>query len=243
MKKSIQRPDFSVRNRLQEQYDTYYQGESEWRWLGAIDKTENITALSKDYPHSTILEIGAGEGSILERLSDLKFGDELYALEISRSAFDSIRKREITSLIECKIFNGYDIPYEDDTFDLAILSHVLEHVEYPRKLLYETRRVARLIFVEVPLEGNLRLQRDYGVDSVGHINAYSAKTIRRLVQTCELEVLVQIVTNPSRRIYQYLYGRKGTFKYLFKELMLRAIPQVATWMFTYHSALICRRRQ
>lgn len=243
MRKSLGNRQFSVSNRLQENYDTYYEGESEWRWLGAIDKTDNIIALSKGYPHSTILEIGAGEGSVLKRLSDLQFGDELYALEVSKTAFDTIRTREIRSLIECKIFNGYNIPYEDDAFDLAILSNVLEHVEYPRKLLYEAGRVARHMFLEVPLEDNLRLSMDFTLDTVGHINSYSAKTIRRLVQTCDFKVLRQIVTNPSRRIYEYQSGRKGVIKYLAKELMLRAMPRGATWFFTYHSALIARRNE
>jgi len=211
--------------------------------LGAIDKADNVVALCKDFPHSMILQIGAGEGSILKRLSDLKFGDELYALEISRAAFDTILKREIRSLIECKIFDGYSIPYENNKFDLAILSHVLEHVEYPRKLLYEAGRVAQYIFVEVPLEENFRLQKDLVFNGVGHINCYSPKTIRRLAQSCDLEVLHQIVMNPSRWIYEHQSGKKGLFRYLVKELILRAIPSMATWICTYHAALICKRNK
>lgn len=235
--------DFFVSIRLQEIYDGYCEGESEWCWLGAIDKADNVVALCKDYPHSKILEIGAGEGSILKRLSDLKFGDMLYALELTEKAFDMIRERKIESLIECKVFDGYDIPYEDSKFDLAILSHVLEHVEYPRKLLYEAIRVAKYIFVEVPLEDNFRLPREFVFDKVGHINSYSPKTIRRLAQTCDLEVLRQIVTNPSLRIYEHQYGKMGALKYLVKELMLRAIPAVATLIWTYHSAMIYRKNQ
>jgi ubiquinone/menaquinone biosynthesis C-methylase UbiE len=242
MEKGTGVPAFSVSNRLQENYDTYYGGESEWHWLSAIDKADNIVALSGDYSHSTILEIGAGEGSILKRLSDLEFGDELHAVEVSRTGLDAIRKRDIRALIDCKVFNGYDIPYGDGTFDLALLSHVLEHVEYPRKLLYEAGRVARYIFIEVPLEDNLRLARDFVFDRVGHINAYSPKTIRRLAQSCDLEVLRQVVTNPSARVYEYRYGRVGPFKYFVKELMVRAIPSLATLAWTYHSAMICRKK-
>jgi ubiquinone/menaquinone biosynthesis C-methylase UbiE len=240
---ALKMKDFSVRNRLREIYNGYCEGESAWCWLGAIDKADNIVALCKDYPHSTILEIGAGEGSILKRLSDLKFGDMLYAMELTEKAFDLVRERKIESLIECKVFDGYAIPYEENKFDLAILSHVLEHVEYPRKLLYEAARVAKYIFVEVPLEDNFRLPRDFVFDKVGHINSYSPKTIRRLAQSCDLEVLRQIVTNPSLRIYEYQYGRMGAFKYLVKELMLRVIPAVALLAWTYHSAIICQRNQ
>lgn len=235
--------DFSVNDRLKENYDNYYEGESEWRWLGAIDKADNIVALCKNYPHTTILEIGAGEGSILKRLSDLRFGEVLYALEISKTAIETIKKKEIHSLTECKIFDGYNIPYQDNQFDLAILSHVLEHVEYPRKLLYEASRVTDYIFIEVPLEDNFMLPRDFIFDKVGHINFYSPKTIRRLVQTCDLKVLRQIVTNPSRRIYEYQSGKKGLFKYFVKELLLRGVPGILPYVWTYHSALICRKHK
>jgi len=235
--------DFSVSNRFREIYDGYCEGESEWCWLGAMDKADNIVGLCRDYPHSTVLEIGAGEGSILKRLSDLKFGDMLYALELSEKAFHMIRERKIESLVECKVFDGYALPYEDDTFDLAVLSHVLEHAEYPRKLLYEAARAATYVFVEVPLEDNFGLRRDFVFDELGHINSYSPKTIRRLAQTCGLEVLRQRVTNPSLRIYTHEYGGVGLLKYLVKEVMLRALPPVATLAWTYHSAMICRKNR
>ena len=177
--------------------------------MGAIDKASNIVALCDAIPHSLILEIGAGEGSILKRLSELGFGEELYALEISPTGVETIKKRGIPQLTECLQFDGYDIPYNNHKFDLAILSHVVEHVEFPRKLLYEAARVARYIFIEVPLEDTVRLKADFVFDKVGHINPYSPKTIRRLTQTCNLEVLRQIVTNPSKAVYTYRKGKKG----------------------------------
>ncbi len=231
-----------VSEELKAHYDSYYDGGSEWRWLGALDKASNIVSLCSRYPHRTILEIGAGEGSILKRLSDVKFGDALYALEISQSAMDAIRRRNIESIAECRLFDGYNIPYEDHKFDLAILSHVVEHLEYPRKMLYEAGRVANFVFIEVPCEDNLRLKRDFVSDPVGHINFYSPKTIRRLAQTCNLEVLLQVVTHPSYSVYRYQLGRKAWLRYLPKELMLRFMPGLATCLWTYHSVLVCSKK-
>lgn len=175
---------------LRDNYVDYYQeGDSEWRWLGAMDKAENITSLCKDLPVSTVLEIGAGDGSILQRLSQLGFASDLYATEISPTGVQAIRNKGIPRLVECCLFDGYTLPYGDSKFDLAILSHVLEHVEYPRRLLYEAKRVGRYVFVEVPLAHTLRLPQDFVPSKVGHINFYGPKTIRRLVQTCGLTVL------------------------------------------------------
>jgi len=79
---------------LQSNYDDYYKdGDSEWRRLGAVDKSENIVSLCEKLPRDSILEIGAGEGAILKRLSELNFAKELYALEISRTGVDTIKKK------------------------------------------------------------------------------------------------------------------------------------------------------
>ena len=227
---------------LLDNYNDYYKnGDSEWRWLGAGDKAENIISLCSTCPHESILEVGAGEGSILKRLSERGFGKVFYALEISSTGVDTIKKKDIPRLLECALFDGYNIPYEDNKFDLVVLSHVIEHVEYPRKLLYEAGRVAKYVFVEVPLEDTLRLSRDFHFNKVGPINFYSPKTIRRLIQTCNLEVVNQKVTNPSKAVYMYKDGKIGLVHYLIKEYFLRFFHRAAVTIFTYHSALICKK--
>jgi methionine biosynthesis protein MetW len=233
--------NLAVGTKLRENYDSYYDGESEWRALGAIDKVRNVQNLCNDVPHSTVLDVGSGEGSLLKRLSDLNFGQDLYSVEISQSAVTTILQRDIPRLRECQLFDGYHIPYADRRFDLAIISHVLEHVEYPRQLLSEAARVARHVFVEVPLEDTIRLTGDYVFNRVGHINFYSWKTIRRLIQTCDLKVLSQTVTNPSRSVYEYTSGRGGVVKYAVKYFMLRASTRIAASLFTYHCSILCAK--
>ncbi len=208
--------------------------------MGAKDKAGNIVSLANCYPHSSILEIGAGFGSILLALSDRGFGDNPYALEVSTRAVETIGKRGISTLRESRLFDGYDIPYADNSFDLVILSHVIEHVEHPRKLLYEAGRVGAFVFIEVPLEDTLRLARDF-VFKDGHINFHSPGSIRRLAQTCNMEVVDQQITLPSREVYEYLYGQTGTAKYFAKKALLKIAPQAAPRLFTYFCSLICRR--
>ena len=236
--------DVSVSNKWKFNYDNYYEeGESEFRWLSAIGKVKNIVSLCNKYPHRNVLEIGSGEGSILKKLSNLQFAERLYSIEISKTAVETIRKRNISLLEECKLFDGYNIPYENNKFDLVILSHVIEHLEYPRKILYEASRVAEYVFVEVPLELNLRMKKDYVFDKVGHINFYSPITIRKLIQTCDLEVLSQTVSNPnSKKILQYQFGKKAFLLYLPIELLLRLIPNVATNLFTYDCSIVCKKK-
>jgi ubiquinone/menaquinone biosynthesis C-methylase UbiE len=217
-----------------------YDGESEWCRLNALDKAANVVRLCDELPHASLLDVGAGEGSILTRLSELGFGETYTAIEVSHSGLEAIRGRELPALVECRSFDGEQIPYADAQFDLAVLSHVVEHVENPRKLIREAARVAKHVFVEVPLEHNLRLQRDFVADELGHINAYTDTSIRRLLQSCDLEVLGQIVANRSQATYAFHGDRLSGFKYWTKEFALRSVPRLAQAIWTYHSALICR---
>lgn len=232
----------SVRVGLQQNYDGYYtDGESEWRCLGAIDKADNIVAMCAKIAHGSVLEIGAGDGSLLQQLSDRGFSEDLHALEISASGVQTIRSKNIAGLRDCQLFDGYTLPYDNDRFDLVVLSHVVEHLEHPRQLLAEAARVGRHLFVEVPLEDTLRMTSDYVADRVGHINFYSPKTIRRLLQTSELVVLAQRVTPASRAIHKYYGGFKGGVSHAIKAAVLAIAPSVAVRLFSYHSALLCRR--
>lgn len=227
--------------KLQRSYDDYYRADiSEWREMGAIDKASNIRRLCSDYEPESILDIGAGEGSVLQCLSDSGFGRRHFALDISASGVERISSRKIPTLIECRQFDGYTVPYPDAAFDLVVLSHVLEHVEHPRLLINEAARVGRLVFVEVPLEHNRRLPKDYVWDEVGHINFYTAQTIRLLVQSCGYQVIGQIETHSARQLYQYRLGRKGIAIHFIKEMALRAMPLTAQRLWTYHSSLLFR---
>jgi ubiquinone/menaquinone biosynthesis C-methylase UbiE len=229
-------------NYLKENYAGYYQdGQSEWRRLGALGKADNIVSLCNRLPQNSVIEIGAGEGAILQRLSELRFGEELYALEISLSGSNTIKQRQIPRLRECQVYDGYTVPYSDNRFDLAILSHVIEHVEHPRKLLYEAARVARYVFVEVPLEDTVRSARDFVFDSVGHINFYSPKTIRKLVQSCGLQVLDERISHFPKSVYSYQKGSRGISNFHLKDLLLRISPNLAAALLVYNAALVCER--
>lgn len=235
--------DVNVCEHWKKSYDDYYAtSDPEWRRLGAIDKADNVVRLCASLAGGTVLEIGSGDGAVLSQLADLGFGESYCSLEISTSAVEAISRRRIPGLIECGLYDGYRIPY-DRSFDLVILSHVVEHLEHPRALLCEAARVGKNVFIEVPLEDNLRLSEDYVPDPVGHINVYSRRSIRHLIQTSGFEVLEQIVTNPSKEVHRYRSGAKGVLHWAIKDALIRVMPRLATTFFTYHSAALCIPRR
>ncbi|WP_443936924.1 class I SAM-dependent methyltransferase [Pedobacter sp. MW01-1-1] len=180
-----------ITEEVKEAYDNFYtNSDVAWRMLGAKYKAQNIVEVCKSIKPAKVLEVGAGDGSILHYLNEWNFAPELHALEIAESGVNLIKERNLTKLKSAQTFNGYEIPFEDDAFDLVILAHVLEHVEYERMLIRELKRVAKYIVVEVP--------RDYrfGVDKrmkhfldYGHINMYTPTSLRFLLQSEGLEVI------------------------------------------------------
>ncbi len=226
---------------LREHYDRSYTcGESEWRQLGAVDKARHVQEMCAGHERGTILEIGAGEGSLLQRLSEVRFGRNLAALEVSPTAVDVLKARQIANLSTIRLFDGVRIPFPDGRFDLAILSHVLEHVEHPRILLTEAKRVARDVFVEVPTELHLRTPRDFAWTSTGHINLFSPVVIRHLIQSVGMSVSAEQVFNPGYPVYRYRGGASALPHYLLKQTLLKAAPFLAPRLFTFHWCGLCR---
>ena len=57
-------PDMpTVSPALQDKYDTYYPGQSEWRTLGAKDKAGHIVELCRRISPEAILDVGAAAAS------------------------------------------------------------------------------------------------------------------------------------------------------------------------------------
>jgi len=172
-------------------YDNFYtNSDVAWRMLGAKYKAQNILDVCKDIKPKKVLEVGAGDGSILHFLNEWNFAPELYALEIAQSGVDIINDRKLPRLKEAQTFDGYKIPYADDSFDLIILAHVLEHVEHERLLLRELKRVAKYIIVEVPKDYRFGVdQRMKHFLDYGHINMYTPTSLRFLLQSEGLEIV------------------------------------------------------
>ena len=234
---------FNGNQGVSEQYQSLYEDfythqDPQWRALGADQKYDNIRKLCSHIPHQRILEVGAGDGAISERLCTRQFCTELYALDISESGINKIKQKHIPRIRQAHVFDGAHLPYPDQDFDLVILSHVVEHLEHPRQLLYEACRVGKAVFVEVPLEDTRSLSPQYIPDHVGHINVYSPRTIRHLLQTCGLEIQKEYVHVPSLKAHRHSSGLKGVIKYTAKRVALSVVPSLSTQMFTYHASFL-----
>src|ERR1700760_4460383 len=105
-------------------YDEFYEKHDEaWRMLGAKYKAQHIIDVSQGRTFKKVLEVGAGDGSILTFLADANFAEEYHAVEISDSGVERTLARNIKGVKSVQLFDGYKLPFEKDSFDLIILSH------------------------------------------------------------------------------------------------------------------------
>lgn len=200
-------------------YDDYYVNSGpgspswEYRELGGAAKARNIAQIA---PASlgSVLDIGVGTGAVLAHLDRLGVGERYTAIDISRSAIDLIRGREdISRLVDARTYDGERIPFDDATFDLAILSHVIEHLADPAPLIREACRVSRLVAIEVPLEDNLHIHIKTGLlrsryrERIGHIQWFNQRSFAALLTSCGCDVLDQKVAYVEPESIRY--GKSG----------------------------------
>lgn len=215
-----------IKDQLKDTYNSQYVENpklAEWRKLGGQEKAKRIKALTIKKKYSKVIEFGAGDGSILQELDNHNAFANLFALEISSSGKLKIEERHLKKLIEVKIFDGYKTEYPDNYFDLVYCSHVIEHVEFPRLVLREIKRIAKEHIFEIPL--------DYqpGVDNklihfleYGHINIYSPSIFKFLLKSEGFIIEEEIYSNTSTEIIRFSwYNNSNIKKTVITELKLK----------------------
>jgi len=122
-----------------------------WKRLFAFDDrfvsvstklNELINRVARDASRVKLLDIGIGDG-VYERMlpKDVLEKCEIYAIDISKTQLsrvkDIIKEGKIVDL------NSEKLPYKNNTFDIVIVSELLEHVFYPDRVLKESIRVLK----------------------------------------------------------------------------------------------------
>lgn len=223
----------SIDEKLKETYNNQYSDKlEEWRQTGAIGKVKNIMEVAGDLKFNKIADVGAGAGNILSLLSSYHFGNELTAIEISDSAIAQIKKKRIKRLQQIVPFDGYKIPFDDNSFDLAICSHVIEHVEYPRKLLQEIKRISRYQIFEVPIDFSFRVDKKFRhFTSYGHINIYTPALFKFLLKTEGFQLLNEKYALYDKSVLKLQLKDKPVL--YFKTMVKRIVFKIVTPLMHY----------
>jgi SAM-dependent methyltransferase len=140
-----------------------------------------LDAIATGLAPRSVLDVGCGEGVVTERLARLLNSAGVLGLDADDPQLR--REWEARRLDNLSFATGsaYDLPFEDDSFDLVCAVEVLEHLERPRDALAGMARVARrALLLSVPSEPAWRIShllagrniRRLG-DTPGHVNHWS----------------------------------------------------------------------
>jgi methionine biosynthesis protein MetW len=204
-----------------------------------LDKPKTLHATRVDHlliaemvaPGSRVLDVGCGDGELLQLLADTKAVDAR-GVELSRERVNACVARGL-SVIQGDADQDLG-DYPDQAFDYAILSLTIQATLRPREVLENLLRIGRRAIVSFPNFGHWRIRTDlllWGrMPSTPNLPEpwYASPdshlcTIRDFVELCELlDTVVEeaVAFNSSgRRLpierslsLQNLFGEKAVFK-------------------------------
>lgn len=82
----------------------------------------------------SVLDVGCGDGSIAQGVAAVVGASRVCGVDV---------KLRPEVLIDARAYDGRGLPYDDQSFEVVLLSDVLHHAEAPEQVLREGLRVAR----------------------------------------------------------------------------------------------------
>jgi 2-polyprenyl-3-methyl-5-hydroxy-6-metoxy-1,4-benzoquinol methylase len=127
------------------------------------------------------LDVGCGEGVLTERFAERLGTGRVAGVDLEDPKLRAEWDRRARPNLEFRSYDGGDLPFRRNDFDIACAIEVLEHVPDPERTLAEMVRVARRhVLVSVPREPLWRALnllrgsyvRQWG-NTPGHVNHWS----------------------------------------------------------------------
>jgi SAM-dependent methyltransferase len=161
-------------------------------------------------PGPEVLDGGAGQGTMSRRLAELGF--EVTSADASPEAVAALRERAPGPVVEADMTA---LPFEDASFDAAVLGEVLEHIEDDRAALAEVARVLRpggVLALSVPANPKLFGPSDAWA---GHVRRYTRPALLEACSAAGFTVHrclgwgFPMSRLYHRHVYERYLGRRG----------------------------------
>lgn len=159
--------------------------------------------------HRRILDVGCGDGSLLQSFSET---NECFGLDISMPQLEKAEKKNIRAL-RVDLETG-EFPFPNDSFDLVICSETIEHLLDVDNLLSEAHRILKfegsliLTFPNINQPVSWLMQIIYDLPPMysaryksPHVRDYTARIVKNILVDFGFEVI--------RARGTYIYPNKG----------------------------------
>jgi SAM-dependent methyltransferase len=236
-------------------YQTQLEEEAEWLWRGAAEKVNSIEILlhrNKIKP-KIILELGCGVGAVITGCQRRNIAKKYIGVDYAPEAIEYLRKHSagIEAIQSDIIGESY---LNIDGCDVIILSHVLEHLEEPGKLLNAMKKLCKFSYavLEVPLEdlAASRIKavlRDRTANQAGHVQFFTDRSFEYLLRLNGYKIVdrrtyVPILDMETIRVVSKKDGL-AWHRRLLKVLTSNCLPKICNplWKRLYyaHHAVLC----
>lgn len=194
---------------------------------GILDATmRNIPPLK---PGARLLDIGCGNGEFLSRARDM--GWNVYGIDTDPKAVDAARSRNLEVAL-----GTVDSLQEKESFDLIILSHVIEHVHDPLSILrscFNLLKYGGYLWLATPninSNGSMEFGASWrGLEVPRHLILFNHNSLRSTLEYAgfgHIEVMPYYdqcghIYRASKAIQSGMDPYKGDLYFSFSELRLR----------------------
>jgi len=211
--------------------------EAEWLRAAAVQRADNIHFLLTKHSITaeSILDLGCGTGAVITELQRRNIGKRYHGVDYSPEviAYLTAHSSGIQTQVADLTDDSVSIP---GAFDLAVVIHVLQHLDNPDQFLKNVRNVDfRFLIVEVPLE-DLPLNRVmscigmHDKNPTGTLQFFNRKSAKELLTRNGFRVIEERVSAPmfdleTLKVLKMRY-RWTTGQYLKKMLTSVMLPRL-----------------
>lgn len=140
-----------------------------------------------DEEYESILEIGSASGYNLSLYSNNK---SVYGIEPSLANCKSAKKRYCIDLYNGVFDKFYDSEKTKKSYDLVIMSHVLEHLVNPCTFMKKCSNINnKYMFIEVPTFDYKFIDEPFGMFAEEHVNQFTLEALEHLMKKCGYKLL------------------------------------------------------
>lgn len=147
-----------------------------------------------DLKGRAVIDVGCGDGFSTIRFWDVAHPGRMAGVDPAPNAIKVADRKRAERPIEFRVLDGDRVPFEDDSFDVAIVQGVLHHADDPAHTIKEAMRVAREVVILEPngLNPGLKLLEKVSTYHREHNErSYSRRRLRGWVEAAGGRVVAE----------------------------------------------------